>query len=83
MTFIEGDLFATDLTGATVVTMYLSPNIMSRIGTGLRALPPGTRLVSHQFPIPGWPPDRRVTVDEAGLLLWVVPAWYGSMASVW
>ena len=83
VTFVEGDLFSTDLTGATVVTMYLSPNIMSRIGTGLRALAPGTRLVSHQFPIPGWPADRRVTVDEAELLLWVIPERYGSMVSVW
>jgi cyclopropane fatty-acyl-phospholipid synthase-like methyltransferase len=73
VTFIVGDLFQADLTGATVVTMYLSPNIMKRIASGLRALKPGTRLVSHQFPMPGWPPDRRLTVDEAEILLWRVP----------
>lgn len=73
VTFIEGDLFAADLTGATVVTMYLSPAIMKRIEPGLRALPPGTRLVSHQFPMLHWPPTRQTTVDEAELLLWIVP----------
>ena len=56
-----------------MVTLYLSPNILSRIGSGLRALKPGTRIVSHQFPIGGWTPDKRVTIDEAEILLWVVP----------
>jgi len=73
VTFILGDLFTADLTRATVVTMYLSPNIMKRIEPGLRALRPGTRIVSHQFPMGGWAPDRRVIVDEAEILLWRVP----------
>jgi SAM-dependent methyltransferase len=71
--FIEGDLFTADLGGATVVTMYLSPNILKRIAPGLRALKPGTRIVSHQFPIPGWSPNSRLMVDEAEIFLWVVP----------
>jgi hypothetical protein len=37
-----------------------------------RALRRGTRIVSHQFSMPGWEPDRRVQVDEAELLLWIV-----------
>jgi cyclopropane fatty-acyl-phospholipid synthase-like methyltransferase len=72
--FILGDLFEADLSDATVVTMYLSPNILKRLEPGLRALKPGTRIVSHQFPMGGWTPDKRATVDEAELLLWVVPA---------
>ncbi len=72
--FILGDLFEADLSDATVVTMYLSPNILKRLEPGLRALKPGTRIVSHQFPMGGWIPDKRATVDEADLLLWVVPA---------
>ncbi len=72
--FILGDLFEADLSDATVVTMYLSPNILKRLEPGLRALKPGTRIVSHQFPMGGWIPDKRTTVDEAELLLWVVPA---------
>lgn len=72
VTFILGDLFKADLSAATVVTMYLTPNILNQIGPGLRALRPGTRVVSHQFPIPGWPPDERRIVDEAELFVWVV-----------
>jgi SAM-dependent methyltransferase len=71
--FIAGDLFEADLSGATVVTMYLSPSIMKRLRPKLRALKPGTRIVSHQFPMPDWPPDERRQVDEAEILLWRVP----------
>lgn len=68
--FVIGDLFETDFSNATVVTMYLSPSIMNQLAPKLRALKPGTRIVSHQFPIRGWPPDERRQVDESELLLW-------------
>ena len=71
--FIAGDLFTADLSEATVVTTYLSNSIMQLLLPKLRALKPGTRIVSHQFPMPGWPPDRTLKVDEAELLLWIVP----------
>lgn len=71
--FRLGDLFAADLSEATVVTMYLSPSIMKRLIPTLRALAPGTRIVSHQFSMPGWPPDDRRQVDEAEILLWRIP----------
>jgi SAM-dependent methyltransferase len=71
--FDVGDLFEADLTEATVVTAYLSPNILKRLEPALRGLRPGTRIVSHEFPIGGWPPERRITVDEAVLYLWIVP----------
>jgi SAM-dependent methyltransferase len=71
--FKVGDLFEADLSGATVVTAYLSPSIMKRLMPKLRALAPGTRIVSHQFAMPGWPPDDRRQVDEAEILLWRVP----------
>jgi SAM-dependent methyltransferase len=73
VSFIIGDLFEADLGKATVVTMYLSPSIMKTLAPRLRALKPGTRIVSHQFPMPGWTPDRRINVDESELLLWIVP----------
>ena len=73
VSFIVGDLFEADLGAATVVTLYVSPNMMKMLAPRLRALKPGTRIVSHQFPMPGWEPDRRVKVDEADLLLWIVP----------
>jgi len=71
--FIVGDLFEADLGEATVITAYLSPSIMKRLIPKLRALKPGTRIVSHQFDMPGWPPDERRQVDEAEILLWRVP----------
>ncbi|MDP3717606.1 MAG: methyltransferase domain-containing protein [Acidobacteriota bacterium] len=70
--FITGDLFEADLSEATVVTAYLSPSIMKRLMPKLRALAPGTRIVSHQFDMPGWPSDERRRVDEAEILLWRV-----------
>ena len=73
VTFKVGDLFEADLSEATVVTVYLSPSIMKRLMPAFRALKPGTRIVSHQFPMPGWPPDERRQVDEAEILLWRVP----------
>lgn len=71
--FIAGDLFEADLSKATVITAYLSTTIMRQLEPKLRALAPGTRIVSHQFPMPGWPPDRTIRVDESELLLWIVP----------
>lgn len=73
VSFKVGDLFTADLSQATVVTCYLSPQIMKMLESKLRALKPGTRIVSHQFPMAGWQPDRRLKVDESELLLWIVP----------
>jgi SAM-dependent methyltransferase len=71
--FIVGDLFEADLSAATVVTAYLSSSIMKMLEPRLRGLKPGTRVVSHQFPMPRWIPEKRVTIDESELLLWRVP----------
>lgn len=73
VSFHVADLFETDLSQATVVTAYLSTTIMMRLEPRLRALRPGTRIVSHQFTMPGWKPDRVMRVDESELLLWIVP----------
>jgi SAM-dependent methyltransferase len=72
VSFVVGDLFEADLGSATVVTLYLSPSIMKTLEPRLRALKKGTRIVSHQFAMPGWPADQRIQVDESELLLWVV-----------
>jgi SAM-dependent methyltransferase len=73
--FFEGDLFEADISKATVVTLYLSPNVNRRLEPKLkRELRPGTRIVSHQFPIGAWPPDERVRADDGtDLFLWRVP----------
>lgn len=73
VTFVDGDLFSADLSKATVITAYLSTTIMQRLEPKLRALAPGTRIVSHKFAMPGWPPDRTLKIDESELLLWIVP----------
>lgn len=73
VSFKVGDLFEADLSAATVVTMYLSPSIMKRLMPKLRALKPGTRIVSHAFDMPGWPPDARRQVDEGQIFLWRIP----------
>jgi SAM-dependent methyltransferase len=70
VTFLIGDLFTADLSSATVVTLYLSGSINNLLEPRLRALRPGTRIVSHQFPIGRWTPDATRQVDEAQLFLW-------------
>ena len=57
--FQRRDLYATDVSRATVVTLYLFPAAMPRLRTKLLAeLAPGTRVVSHDFPFPDWTPER-------------------------
>jgi SAM-dependent methyltransferase len=70
--FKVGDLFEADLSPATIITLYLSTSIMKTLEPKLRALKPGTRIVSHQFALPRWEPDKKIQVDESELLLWVV-----------
>jgi SAM-dependent methyltransferase len=75
VTFIEGDLFTADISDATVVTLWLSSTVNARLEAKLkRELRPGTRIVSHQFPIGSWPPDRQARRDGEELFLWIVPA---------
>ncbi len=77
VTFIEGDLFTADIRDATVVTLYLSPGVNRDLEPKLkRELRPGTRVVSHQFPIGEWKPEKVVTAGEhrVQLFLWRVPA---------
>jgi len=82
--FREQDLFATDLAGATVVTMYLLPAVNLQLRPRLLALPPGTRIVSHDWDLGDWKPDRSVTIEvpekavgrekRSNVHLWRVPA---------
>jgi SAM-dependent methyltransferase len=75
VTFIQGDLFEADISPATVVAIYLSPTVNVRLEPKLRKeLRPGTRIVSHQFPIGTWTPDKTVRAEDGTLLyLWTVP----------
>jgi SAM-dependent methyltransferase len=72
--FVEGDLYTADISEATVVMLYLSFGITREITPRLRReLAPGTRIVSQQFRLADWPPDRSIVVDGAELFLWTVP----------
>jgi hypothetical protein len=73
-TFIEGDLFSADLSEATVVMLWLSPGTNRELESKLRReLRPGARVVSRQFLIGNWPPDRRTRVGTEELFLWTIP----------
>jgi SAM-dependent methyltransferase len=73
--FREVDLFNADLRDATVVTLFLFPEINRRLAPKLRAeLRPGTRIVSHQFDLGDWPPDAEREVDGRRILRWTVPS---------
>jgi len=73
--FRQGDLFEADVRDATVVAIYLLPTINARLRPKLsRELAPGTRVVSHAFPIEGWTPEKTVMVGKEKLLLYSVKA---------
>ena len=73
VTFVEGDLFTTDISPATVVTMYLSTTVNMRLEPKLkRELRPGTRIVAEQFGIGVWPPDQTIRVEGQPLFLWTI-----------
>jgi SAM-dependent methyltransferase len=77
VTFAEQDLFATDVSRATVVTLYLGPDVNRRLRPKLlRELRPGTRIVSHDFSMGEWTPERMFTVPQVPghvVYLWRVP----------
>lgn len=79
------DVFETDLSRATVITLYLLPSLIDRLQPKLlEEMRPGARIVSHAFPMKGWRPDRaeRLRIsgphpgqgDESAIFLWIVPA---------
>jgi SAM-dependent methyltransferase len=74
VTFTQQDLFKTDLSAATVVTLYLSPSINLRLESKLkRELRPGARVVSHRFPIGAWQPEQDVVVAGTHVYFWTIP----------
>lgn len=80
--FVRQDLFEYDLAGATVVALYISPGVMTRLKPRLLALRPGTRIVSHFFTLEEWEPDETIRVDDRTAHLWVVPAAVGGAWTV-
>jgi hypothetical protein len=82
--FREQDLFATELGRASVITMYLLPDVNLQLRPRLLALAPGTRIVSHDWDLGDWTPDRTLTIEVpdkpigreklSRVHLWTVPA---------
>jgi SAM-dependent methyltransferase len=73
--FVEADIFEADISNATVVTLYLLTSINERLRPKLlRELKPGTRIVSHQFRMGDWQPEREIVFEYRPLFLWRVPA---------
>ncbi len=72
--FVQQDFFKADISQATVITMYLLPvGEHAAAADVLLGLKPGTRIVSHDFDLGDWPPDRKTTVRK-NTFLWIVPA---------
>ena len=72
--FRRGNLFDVDLREATVVTLYLEPDLNRRLRPKLlRQLEPGDRVVSHQFDMGGWAADRVVQLGSSTIYLWQIP----------
>ncbi len=73
-TFRQADIFATDFSRATVLTMYLLPSLNLKLRPQILAMKPGTRVVSHSFSMDDWIPDEISNVDGKRAYLWIVPA---------
>jgi len=78
-TFMKADLFETDLSKATVITMFLLPEINLRLRPKILDLKPGTRVVANTFTMGDWHADETQTVEDGctswcTALLWIVPA---------
>ncbi len=72
--FIQGDIFQTDFSHATVVTLYLLPSLNVKLRPTILKMKPGTRVVSHAFNMDDWQPDQTENVEGRTAYLWIVPA---------
>lgn len=71
---IQGDVFKEDFSKATVVTMYLLPELNLKLRPIILDMKPGTRVTSHQFTMGDWEADETAEVDYRTAYLWIVPA---------
>jgi SAM-dependent methyltransferase len=71
--FVEGDIFKSNFSQATVITMYLLPSLNLKLRPKILDLRPGTRVVSHSFDMAEWQPDQTITVGDSKAHLWIVP----------
>lgn len=71
--FVEGNLFEMDLSNASVITLYLLPDVNLKLRPKLLQLKPGTRIVSNAFDMGDWEPEQTVNVDGSTIYFWTVP----------
>jgi Methyltransferase domain len=75
--FVEGDIFEANISDATVVTLYLLPAVNMRLRPKLLELRPGTRIVSHNYDLGDWKPEKTIKLNlldgEHTVFYWVVP----------
>jgi hypothetical protein len=72
--FRRADIFETDFSQATVITLYLLPTLNMKLRPQLLQMKPGTRVVSHSFTMEDWEPDEVSSMDGRRAYFWVVPA---------
>ena len=74
VTIRRGDLFEADISGATVVTLYLLTALNLKLRPKLeKELKPGTRIVSHAFDMGDWKPEQQASVGGSSVYLWRIP----------
>lgn len=83
--FVQQDLLVTDLSPASVITLYLGPTLNLKLRPALLRLKPGTRIVTHGADLGDWRPDRRTSIRK-DVWLWIVPAqvagrWRGAVGA--
>ena len=70
--FLNQDLFETDLREATVITLYLLPQLNVKLMPTLKKLKPGTRIVSHSFDMGDWAPEKTQEINGKTIYLWTI-----------
>ncbi len=79
--FIEADIFKTDVSAASIVSLYLLPELNLRLRPKLfKELKPGSRIISHDFDMDDWKPDISGTLGNSKYFLWILPA---DAAGIW
>ena len=74
---ITGDIFVEDFSKATVVTMYLLPQLNVKLRPTILKMKPGTRVTSHAFDMGDWEPDQHLKIESRDAYVWIVPAAVG------
>ncbi len=73
--FIEENIYETDFSRANVITMYLFPTINIKLRPFLlEKQEPGTKIVSHDFSMDEWKPDKHIRIGDHSVYLWIIPA---------